>query len=121
MSIETIKNKALLLEKLPEARTMTELAKTTGVHRATIYYYLANDDEFKRVWGDILAHMVEAAINTAKVSSEQVMNTLSLVALDPDHKEWLGAVKEFNRVLEKRTSDRPMGELELKVNLMGEE
>lgn len=99
----TTKNKALILEKLPEAKTLTELAEMAGVSRWTIWSYLTKDSNFKQKWDDILSFILDSAVNTAKLNSQEVIDVLSLVALDPNHKEWLGAVKEFHRILEKRT------------------
>lgn len=119
-NLRTTKSKNLILEKLPEVKTMAELAEIVGVSYATIWNYLRKDDNFRQKWDEILNFLNESAMNTAKLNSPEVMDTLSSVALDPSHKEWLGAVKEFHRALEKRTGIA-VGENEPLVEITGED
>jgi hypothetical protein len=58
--------------------------------------------------------MVESAVDNAKINANDVQSVLVEVAKDKEHKEWLGATKEFHRVLEKR--QRPeVGQVKLEL------
>ena len=115
MTVETVSKKRELLESLPEAKSLTHLAALTGISRNTIYRYLNEDDEFKTNWDRILTYMVESAVDQAKLASDEVVTTWLQGLKDLEHPQYAVLLKEYNRMLEKR-SGKQTGEIRLELD-----
>lgn len=106
-TLNATQKKKEILENLLKYNTVTEMCEALGIERNQYYRYRSGDPEFKQTVDKLLAELVNEAAGRVKLELPEIISTLMSIARDRSHKDCLGAIKEANRIAEKKEGTVP--------------